>query len=150
MKKKILISILILILILSVIYGKSALNYLRFIIAARPDFTKIEFYSDKYDEAIYLKKQVWGLTGDHQIIVISESPKAKFNDAIQKDYRYNGLSPFYYSFKHDTLTVYVRKISQVPQDFHSNIVVVQNELNNVEMHDLMEKYNELGLKEFSR
>lgn len=76
-----------------------------------PDVKVIEIYSRTYDEKIYIKKEVRGITGGYSIIVISNSPDHNFEKNKNTDYIYEGLTPFFYKFENGTLNVFVRSES---------------------------------------
>lgn len=89
------------------------------------------------------------MTGDHQVIVISENPSDSFQGDNSTDYIYEGLTPFFYKQNGDTLKVYVTKKSPTPGSFKSGIVIDQVELNNAELMNLYDDYKEKGLKKIS-
>ena len=94
-------------------------------------------------ETIYLKSKKWGLTYDHQLTVISTSSySTKWQEAdTTKELVFKGLEPFVYEFKDDTLFIYCRLASFLPQNFKSNIRVIQKEVDNPVYMDLIFKVN---------
>jgi hypothetical protein len=97
---------------------------------------------------IFIKKKIWGMTSDHQVIVISNTKEKRFTPNAKQNYIYNGLSPLFYNLKNDSLYIYTYKASPVPQELVTDIKIVQIELENPEMMQLLEKdrYKSQGLK----
>lgn len=127
--------------------GFMILLYLHFSI---PDFkpivTKTKIYSKINDETLYIKKKVWGVTGDHRVVIVSNSSKEDFEPSDEHEYIYRGLNPLFFGFRDDTLSLYVRKKSDTPKMFSSKIVIVQNVLDNAEMRTLNDIYQKKGLQ----
>jgi len=115
-----------------------------------PTYTVVELKSDASQESIYLKKKVWGISSDHQVIVISASGEVEFEAQESEEYLYKTSTPFLYEFKDDLLKVYTRRASPIPSNFDSSIKVEQVVLNNSDMLDLLDKHEEKGVKAFSR
>ena len=127
--------------------GLGILMYLYFKMPdLKPSVSITKIYSETYDEFLYIKKKVWGITGDHQIIIISNTFKEGFEANVKTDYIYEGLLSLLYKFKNDTLNLYVRKKSDIPSVFESKIIVIQNILSNAEMNELLKDYKEKGIK----
>jgi hypothetical protein len=112
----------------------------------KPKVSIVSIYSERFDERIALKKKVWGVTGDHQVIVVSKSADDEFQADENREYVFEGFLPLFYRFERDTLHLYVRKASKVPDAMPTKITINQVVLNNTEMIELAEKYRELGLK----
>ncbi len=112
------------------------------------EIKEIKFQNDS--SPIFIKRKVWGITYDNQIIVISSSPKKKFDSDSTTDYVYEGLSPFYYKFFKDSLFVYTMKKSDVPKNLKTGVKIIQIELENSEMMRLIknDQYKAEGLKTF--
>lgn len=104
--------------------------------------------SSKGGYKLYIKKKVWGLTSDGQVIIIGDSPGKKFNIDSSRQYIYNGVISFFYKHQNDTLTVYVSKIASVPVNLKTSIIVKQVELENPDMMRLIENehYKKQGLQ----
>lgn len=115
-----------------------------------PTYNVVELKSDTSQEAIYIKKKVWGISSDHQVIVISTSGDVEFEVQESEEYLYKTSTPFLYEFKDDLLKVYTRQASVIPSGFDSGIKVEQIVLNNPDMMELLEKHEEKGIKVFSR
>lgn len=84
--------------------------------------------SKKTGERIYIKSKTWGLLGGAHLIVISNSSEKEFNGNPITDYIYKGSESFLYNFQNDTLRIYTLKESEIPADFKSEIVIIQNEI----------------------
>ncbi|MEN7551259.1 hypothetical protein AAG747_25300 [Rapidithrix thailandica] len=116
---------------------------------SQPATRKVEIRSSDGDFSIFIKLKSWGMTGDHQVIVISENPNDSFQVDNSTDYIYEGLIPFFYKQNGDTLKIYATKKSPVPENFKNGIVIKQIELNNAELMNLYDDYEEKGLKKIS-
>lgn len=110
--------------------------------------TVVEIPSSDGQHKLYIKKKVWGLTSDGQVIVVSGSPKKEIASDSSREYIYNGVVSLFYKYNTDTLTVYVSKSSSVPNNLKSPIVIKQVELENPDMMKLIgnDYYKEQGLK----
>ncbi|RBL91425.1 hypothetical protein DF182_02045 [Chitinophaga flava] len=94
-----------------------------------------------------MKQMTWGLTGDKQVSVISNSDSANFIPQRSREYVYEGLSDIYYKLQHDTLFIYTPTIAPVPQYFRTPYKVIQIKLSNPEAIDLFvnHEYKKKGL-----
>ena len=137
---------LITIIILASIVISIAVFFYASIPDLKPTFSTVEIRSDKFNEAIYIKKMVWGLTGDHLVIVISKSSSKEFEPDSQKEIVFYGADYFFYKFVNDTLNLYVRAESSQPKDLKTNIKINQIELTNPQMMDLYKDYGIRGIK----
>lgn len=109
----------------------------------KPTFRKIEI---KYKNTkIFIKSKNWGVTDDNQITVISSEDDENFNIDKNKHFIFNGLTPFFYKQKNDTLFLFVRTKGHVPKNFKSNWKVIQTEVNNATMMNL---YNDKTYKHY--
>lgn len=115
-----------------------------------PDYkatiSKVEIYSNNLDERIFIKEKVWGVSANHRVIVVSKSPENDFQPNENCEYVFKGSLPFFYKFENDTLNLYVRRKSTVPEKLSTNIQINQIVLSNPEMMALMDNYGEKGLK----
>ena len=100
-----------------------------------------ELSSNNTQSRIYIKKKVWGMTNDNQIIVISGTNEKEFVADKSKNYIYEGIMPFFYKLQGDTLSIYTMVASKVPIDLKTNFNIVQIELENPQMMDLIEHDN---------
>lgn len=101
----------------------------------------IELSSSDGESKIFIKKKVWGMTSDNQIVVISNSSREESIPGITRNYIYEGLMPLLYKFQNDTLFVYTVLKSSVPKEFKTSIKIVQIQLDNPEMLQLIEHDN---------
>jgi hypothetical protein len=106
--------------------------------------SRVEIYSDQYDESIYLKKHVWGIGGNHRECVITESSKMPFIPNEETDYIYKNIRPIFYKFNNDTLTIYTWEIVPIPPEFESKIVIQQFDM----PYMIYNHYEEMGLTKF--
>jgi hypothetical protein len=97
---------------------------------------------------VYIKQKTWGITGDNQIIVISDSKDREFSNDVDKIYFYQGLTPFFYKLENDTLSIYTSKASAIPRNLKTTLKIVQYVLDNPKMMNLVENdnYKKLGLE----
>ncbi|SFE46081.1 hypothetical protein SAMN05518672_106202 [Chitinophaga sp. CF118] len=112
------------------------------------DTTIAELPSKAGYPPVFIKRKVWGLTGDKQIVVISNVGNEDFKPQKSNDYIYEGLFEIFYKLQHDTLFIYTLVSSPVPNKFSSPYKIVQVELDNPELMDLIEydNYKKKGLK----
>jgi len=115
-----------------------------------PTFEKIKFSNEETSDSVFIKKKVWGVLANHQIIVISKNGKVPFSPDSTADYVFDSWSPFFYKFENDTLFTFVLKESQSPVSFKSGITVKQNVLSSPEMINLIETYQDKGIILFAR
>src|SRR6056297_1683595 len=115
-----------------------------------PTFEKVKLINTQATDSVFIKKKVWGVSADHQVISISQNGEIPFSPDTTNDFIFNTWSPFFYEFEKDTLTVFVSIISKKPQNFNSDITVKQKILTNPEMMNLFDTYKEKGLNLLSR
>ena len=115
-----------------------------------PKVKVVAVHSEKYNDTLYIKMMIWGVTWDHRIILVSESPDKSqdvfFHPDINREYIIKGWTRFFYRLECDTLQLYVDYRSDIPALFDSRIVVRQNVLTGSEMFDLSTNYEARGLK----
>ncbi len=86
------------------------------------DFDSIELVSSK-DERIYINSISWGITGDNQRTIITKD-KNKLKDENDTTGIIDGLLPFIYSFKNDTLKLYFNgKVNYNVEEKFKTIVI---------------------------
>lgn len=100
-----------------------------------------EVSSKDVQSKLYIKKKIWGMTSDNQIIVISNSDQKEFTVDSAESYVYEGMMPFLYKLEKDTLLVYTLKIATVPKGLKTSFKVIQVLLENPEMMKLIEHDN---------
>ena len=145
MKKLILIGIVFLVAILAyyIYLSVSVPKY-------EPTYTVLELKSNTLNDSIYLKKKVWGIAANHQVIVVSSSGQPEFEPDLETQYVYEGFTPILYEFLEDTLKIYVTKASEIPSSFESKIKIKQVVLDTPEMIELLVKHEEIGIELLSR
>ncbi|NTD97007.1 hypothetical protein G6M24_07695 [Agrobacterium tumefaciens] len=104
-------------------------------------FEVVNVYSKRLKSKLFIKKLIWGMTSDNCLITISNSNQKENEPDENKNYIYKGLSPFLYKISEDTLSVYVREISETPKNFSTRFKIIQTELDNSEMMELIENDN---------
>jgi hypothetical protein len=100
-----------------------------------------EVFSKGASSKLYIKKRVWGMTSDNQVIVISSSDEKAFTTNSTRSYVYEGVMPLFYKTQKDTLFVYTLKMSAIPQGLRTNFKIVQVQVENPEMMTLIEHDN---------
>jgi len=133
----------ILLLILLVFIGYLYFTFPKF----EPQVKVVEISNDR-GEVIFIKKKVWGLLGNDQVIVISNSSNEDFKPDDSSEYIYKGLIEVFYKVENDTLFFYTQKESLVPNNFQSLIKVKQIFLTNLDYDKFKNEYKQLGLKIF--
>lgn len=143
MRKPIIISVLVVVLIAFVIFYLSV---------PKKDYdvavSIVELSSKTSNSKLFLKKKTWGMTGDGQVIIISDNGDKSFELDSSRNYIFKGLSALYYKVENDTLSIYVAKTSSVPPNLKTSFIVKQTELENPDMIRLIENdnYKKQGLK----
>jgi len=107
---------------------------------------KIVFPSTK--DTLYLSSNTWGITGNHQVIFLTDYLKTDLIYNQEKDYRYRNEYIIYYSQSSDTLTLFVGDKSLAPKNFDSNIKIVQKELKGSDFRTLHENYKDMGINRY--
>jgi len=102
----------------------------------QPNYSRVELISNKDKSVIYIKSKNWGVTGDHQITVITTNEEREFEPDSTEEYIFNELGPFLYRVKGDSLILNVRSKANIPNNFKSNWKIEQIETENPEMQDL--------------
>ena len=81
---------------------------------------------------LFLKSKNWGLTDDNQTTVISTETNKEFKADSTKEFVFDGLEPFLYQSKSDTLFLYVQRKVITPKKFKSTWTIIQKEIENPE------------------
>ncbi len=115
-----------------------------------PSFEKVKFISSESSDSVFVKRKVWGVSSNHQVITISKKGEIPFSPDSTKDYIFNGWGPFLYKFENDTLSVFIRIVSNEPEKFGGDITIEQKVLSTPEMINLIANYEEKGLILLSR
>ena len=100
-----------------------------------------EIFSNEVQSKLYIKKKVWGMTSDNQVIVISSSNVKEFTLEGTENYIYEGIMPMLYKLQKDTLSIYTLKVSAVPKNLKTDFKIVQIQLENPTMMKLIEHDN---------
>lgn len=119
----------------------------RFTSAWQPVVTHFEIQVPDLNESIFVSKKVWGVSYDHQIVLISSQAKEEVNYNSETDYIYQGLSTLLYKVAGRDLVIYTRKKSPIPKQFGSKVNIVQVELDNQSMGALKTNHEKEGLAE---
>ncbi|NIG56503.1 hypothetical protein [Chitinophaga sp. Cy-1792] len=108
----------------------------------------IDLQSPVSKSHLYIKKKIWGMTGEDLLILISNSRAKTYSMDLQTEMAYYRVKPFLYKFEADTLSVYTLKTVPVPPGFYSDIKVVQHVMDSVALHALLEHggYKKLGMQ----
>lgn len=106
-----------------------------------PEYKIQRIYFPEKSTALYLKRKTWGITGNHQITVISTNKDLFQADTIS-DYVYNGFSEIIYKAENNKLIIYSHHKPKIPQKFESEIEIeLRQYKNNSEWNILKEKAN---------
>ncbi len=98
-------------------------------------YNLIELVSTE-NQRLYIKSHTWGVTGDHQLTVITTDEEREFEIDTTRQIIFNGLEPFLYKVSGDTLFLNLRKKIEIPKGFDSNWIIVQREVDNPTMINL--------------
>ena len=100
--------------------------------AFAPTYNRVELVSSS-NEKLYIKSKNWGVTGDHQLTVISTENEREFEVDSTRQIIFNGLEPFLYKVSNDTLFLTLRQRSRIPEGFNSRWTIVQKTVDNPTM-----------------
>ncbi|MBS1507079.1 MAG: hypothetical protein JSS79_10575 [Bacteroidetes bacterium] len=104
--------------------------------AYAPTYNRVELVSVSKDK-LYIKSKNWGVTGDHQLTVISTEDEGEFKIDSTKQIIFIGLEPFLYKVSNDTLFLTLRQKSKIPDGFNSRWIIIQREVDNLTMMNSM-------------
>jgi len=101
------------------------------------------------EKPIFLRAKIWGISGNHQEIVLSESNKAAADKAI--DYIFYTSNVYYKTDDSGTITLYAPEssISEPTNKFSDVIVKLESLKSADEMKDYEMNYQKYGLKKIS-
>ncbi len=105
--------------------------------AYAPTYNRVELVSGNNNK-LYIKSKSWGVTGDHQITVISTEDEREFEIDSTRQIIFNGLEPFLYKVSNDTLFLTLRQKSKIPDGFNSRWTIIQTEVDNATMMNSMQ------------
>lgn len=95
-------------------------------------YNRVELVSVDSDK-LYIKSKNWGVTGDHQLTIISTEDEREFEVDSTRQIIFNGLEPFLYKVSNDTLFLTLRQKSKIPEGFNSRWTIIQEEVDNPTM-----------------
>jgi hypothetical protein len=105
--------------------------------AYAPTYKRVEFVSVDNDK-LFIKSKNWGVTGDHQLTIISTEDEREFEIDSTRQIIFNGLEPFLYKVSNDTLFLMLRQKSRIPDGFNSRWTIIQKEVDNPTMMNSMQ------------
>ena len=115
------------------VYGKSKLDH-------QPEIFVNKIHSNYLNEDLFIKKVSWGLTYDHNIIILSSSFKNTIEPDLTSEYVFLS-SEIFYRLTNDSLLIFTSLKAKVPLSFSSNIKIIQYELKNFEVMNLRKDNN---------
>ncbi|MFA5560980.1 MAG: hypothetical protein WC964_04315 [Acholeplasmataceae bacterium] len=115
-----------------------------------PSFEKVKFTNSENSDSVFIKKKVWGISANSQVIIISRNGEVPFSPDSTSDFIFSAWSSFLYKFENDTLTTYAPIAFQIPENFDSEITIEQKVLTSPEMINLVNTYKEKELILFNR
>jgi hypothetical protein len=101
---------------------------------------------EKIDVPVYLKSKKWGISGNHEEIVLSMSNRNVSNKEL--DYIFYTDEIYYKTDNLQTITIYApESLISVPLKKSPNVVVIINGLKNADqINDISLNYKKYGLK----
>ena len=103
-------------------------------------------------DTLYIRARVWGVSGNHTEILISNDRICKRGRPYNEKTDYIFRAPeIYYKIINDTLIVYSESITQMtPENFSASISIKQNKLKDYyQIQDYTRNYKKYGLKKVS-
>ena len=107
--------------------------------------TVCPIYIESVNDTVYLKRKNWGITGDYQIVVLSNNSKEEILPNLSEEYVFKG-STFFYKVDNSMLHLFVRVASDIPVNFKYKDYVIQEVLTNPEMMNLYDTYEKEGIR----
>jgi hypothetical protein len=101
--------------------------------------------TDSY--SLYLKRKVWGMTGDHSLTVLSENSEQQIENS-KLHFSTNIIDPIFYKVKKDTLFIYSSALFKNSHFFDEEVKIVQREMTSKEMTDMYANYAKYGFNKF--
>lgn len=89
----------------------------------KPTYNIKQIYFPKEKTTLYLKRKTWGITGNHQITVLSTNPEREFQADSVSDYIFSGFAEIIYKSENNTLKIYSHNQPKIPPKFNSNIKI---------------------------
>lgn len=87
----------------------------------------------------FLKKYIWGLLGNHRIIYLTKSSNQKFPDE-EKDMIFQKAETVFIKACPDSLIIYIRKGTEIKNEFNDNATIQIKRLENSEFMALYDEY----------
>ncbi len=94
-----------------------------------PTHQKVELVSPE-NEKLYIKSENLGITGDHQLTIITTQDSENFEVDSTRQIIFKGLEPFLYRSSNDTLFLILSHKSEMPVNFKSSWTIIQKEVDN--------------------
>jgi hypothetical protein len=140
MKKKIIIFISLCILIGLIIFLFISENSE----VVKSNYKVSKIFASSLNQTVFIIKETWGISSDHQRVVISTSNSESKPDS-SKEYIFSD-SEFFYKLVQDTIYVYTMSKARIPSKFESKIKIKQIEISNPDLMDLYKNYKSKGLE----
>lgn len=109
-------------------------------------------YFEEVGETLYIRASTWGLAGNHQEIIIANSPNNNTHVEYYKDRQIvylDNTELYYKKVGSDTLEIYVGMPAEIPKGFTSKVKVKQFKLDFDEARRCADHYKEYGLSKVS-
>ncbi len=101
---------------------------------------RLDFYN--YEDALYLKRKVWGISGNHQTMEVTTTLENSKPDNDSDSYIYKGVEKLIYKIEGDTLKLYSIQDPVLPKQFESSIPIEIIKLKNYgEWNSIQEQIN---------
>lgn len=95
-----------------------------------------------YEDALYLKRKVWGITGNHQTIELTSTLENSKSNDHSDSYIFKGAEELIYKIEGDTLKLYSVQDPILPKQFDSSIKIEIIKLKNYEeWNNIQEQIN---------
>jgi hypothetical protein len=146
---KSLLIVIVFIIVLFYVIGFLAWKRIKFDLFT-PEVDMISIHSDRFEETLYIKRMVWGMTGDNQVIVISKSSRKETVTNPNEEFVFQGLGAFYWKYSDDTLEIYYDSKFIPPARSSIKIFIRPIKLNNEKMSVLLNSYRNMGLSTFAK
>jgi hypothetical protein len=105
---------------------------------------------EEVGETIYIRARGWGLAGNHQEIIVSNSPIVEVEPDKEHQVVYLDNTELYFKkVGSDTLEIHAGMLSELPKGFSSNVRINQIKLDPLQARTYAEHYKEYGLSKAS-
>ncbi|MDN5217497.1 hypothetical protein QQ020_35825 [Fulvivirgaceae bacterium BMA12] len=99
--------------------------------------------SDKKEIIGHFRLVIWGISGNHRKIILSENKKSNTKYDSLTDYIFSDV-PVFYKVSGDTLNIYTTGLSRIPKNQYENLIVNQIKISGPEYHKLLDDYKSKG------